>query len=135
MDILGWANDLLVQLSSWMKGYLPQIVLSMVATLLVIYGDNILQVVKQQIGSLKIVLRITLFILFCAFGFGFITSIAAPLFKQLVGSGRCRTSAIFHCVYLLSFRLFSTTKRHDLKLFASITSNKKPELPGLVTRV
>lgn len=82
MDILGWANDLLVQLSSWMKGYLPQIVLSMVATLLVIYGDNILQVVKQQIGSLKVVLRITLFILFCAFGFGFITSIAAPFLSN-----------------------------------------------------
>jgi hypothetical protein len=78
MDILSWLNDILLHISSWMKGYLNQIVLSMVATFLVIYGNNILLFVKQQIGSLKLFLRITLFVAFCAFGFSFITSIAAP---------------------------------------------------------
>ncbi|WP_321326574.1 DUF3392 family protein [Thiomicrorhabdus sp.] len=78
MDILGWLNDTVLHLSGWMKGYLYQIVLSMVATLLVIYGDNIMKIVKQQIGTLKLFLRITLFVAFCAFGFSFLTSIAAP---------------------------------------------------------
>lgn len=79
MDILGWLNDTVLHLSGWMKGNLYQIVLSMVATILVIYGNNIMNIVKQQIGTLKLFLRITLFVAFCAFGFSFITSIAAPL--------------------------------------------------------
>lgn len=78
MDILAWLNDFLLHLSSWMKSYLNEIVLSMVATLLVIYGDSILMMLKKQIGSLKIFLRISLFVAFCAFGFSFITSIATP---------------------------------------------------------
>ncbi|WP_040727958.1 DUF3392 family protein [Thiomicrorhabdus sp. Kp2] len=82
MDILNWLNDILLHVSGWMKGYLNQIVLSMVATLLVIYGDNILGMLKQQIGSLKLFLRITLFVAFCAFGFSFITSIAAPFMSN-----------------------------------------------------
>ena len=82
MDILAWLNDMLLQLSGWMKGYLNEIVLSMVATLLVIYGDTILNFVKKQIGSLKLFLRITLFVAFCAFGFSFITSIAPPFISN-----------------------------------------------------
>lgn len=78
MDIVNWLNDILLHISSWMKGYLNVIVLSMVATLLVIYGDTILGFVKKQIGSLKLFLKITLFVAFCAFGFSFITSIATP---------------------------------------------------------
>jgi len=78
MDILGWLNDSLLHVSGWLKGNLYQIVLSMVATILVIYGNNIMNILKQQIGSLKLFLRITLFVVFCAFGFSFITSIAAP---------------------------------------------------------
>ena len=82
MDILAWLNDILLHLSSWMKGYLNQIVLSMVTTLLVIYGDTILNSVKKQIGSLKLFLRITLFVAFCAFGFSFITSVASPFISS-----------------------------------------------------
>lgn len=78
MDIINFFNDLLLQLSSWMKGYLNEIVLAMVATLLVIYGDKIMLMLRQQIGSLKLFLRFTLFVLFCAFGFSFLTSIATP---------------------------------------------------------
>lgn len=85
MDILGWLNDILLHVSAWMKGYLNEIVLSMVATLLVIYGNNILLMLKNQIGSLKTFLRITLFVAFCAFGFSFITSIAAPFLSHWLG--------------------------------------------------
>lgn len=82
MDILNILNDLLLDLSSWMKGYLKEIVLAMVTTLLVIYGDNILKFVQLQIGSLKMFLRISLFVAFCAFGFSFITSIASPFLSN-----------------------------------------------------
>lgn len=82
MDIIGVLNDLILQISAWLKGYLNEIVLSIVATLLVIYGDAIMRVVKQQIGSLKLFLRISLFIAFCAFGFSFLTAFMAPFISS-----------------------------------------------------
>ncbi len=82
---LSFITDLINSLSGLMKTYLNEIVLSMVATLLVIYGNDILAFVKKQIGSLKLFLRITLFILFCAFGLAFLTSFLTPLISQTVG--------------------------------------------------
>ncbi len=82
---LSFIVDLINSLSGLMKTYLNEIVLSMVATLLVIYGNDILLFVKKQIGSLKLFLRITLFVAFCAFGFAFLTSFLTPLISQTVG--------------------------------------------------
>ncbi|WP_019555714.1 DUF3392 family protein [Thiomicrorhabdus arctica] len=82
---LNFITDLINSLSSLMKTYLNEIVLSMVATLLVIYGNDILSFVKKQIGSLRIFLRISLFVAFCAFGFAFLTSFLTPLMSQTIG--------------------------------------------------
>ena len=81
---LSFIVDLINSLSSLMKTHLNEIVLSMVATLLVIYGNDILLFIKKQIGSLKLFLRITLFVIFCAFGFAFLTSFLTPLISQTV---------------------------------------------------
>lgn len=78
--VLAYVVKLLVGLSGLMRPYLSEIGLSMVATLLVIYGNDISLFVKQQIGSLKYFLRLTLFVLFCAIGFGIITAYLTPLF-------------------------------------------------------
>jgi len=79
-----FVSDFLSLLAGWLKPYLSQIGLSMAATLLVIYGDDIVKVVKRQIGSLQFFLKITLFVLFCAFGFAFITSFITPLLVNLL---------------------------------------------------
>ncbi len=65
--------------SGWMRPYLSEIGLSMVATLLVIFGSDITDFIRKQIGSLKFLLKLTLFVLFCAFGFAFLTSFVTPL--------------------------------------------------------
>lgn len=81
---LTFVTDFLSTLASWMKPYLSEIGLSMAATLLVIYGDNIVGAFKKQVGTLQFFLKITLFVLFCAFGFAFITSFITPLFVSLL---------------------------------------------------
>lgn len=83
MDLTFVTDDLSV-VAGWMKPYLNQIGLSMAATLLVIYGDNITKMVKTQIGSLQMFLKITLFVVFCAFGFALITSFITPLLVGLL---------------------------------------------------
>lgn len=81
---LSFIADFLSVIAGWMKPYLGEIGLSMAATLLVIYGDNITKMVKTQIGSLQMFLKITLFVLFCAFGFALITSFVTPLLVGLL---------------------------------------------------
>lgn len=76
---LSLLHDWIMPISNWLNQYLYEIGLSMVSTLLVIYGDKILAIFKQQIGSVRPVLKITLFVLFCAFGFAFITSFLTPV--------------------------------------------------------
>jgi hypothetical protein len=45
----------------------------------VIFGNDITDFIRKQIGSLKFLLKLTLFVLFCAFGFAFLTSFVTPL--------------------------------------------------------
>ena len=81
---LTFVTDFLSTLSSWMKPYLNEIGLSMAATLLVIYGNNITAAFKKQIGGMQFFLKVTLFVLFCAFGFAFITSFVTPFLMNLL---------------------------------------------------
>lgn len=78
--------DAVSTVSGWMRPYLSEIGLSMAATLLVIFGEDITDFLKKQIGSLKFFLKLTLFILFCAFGFAFLTSFVTPLIVQQLAS-------------------------------------------------
>ncbi|MDX1796740.1 MAG: DUF3392 domain-containing protein [Hydrogenovibrio sp.] len=77
--VLEFAIKMLETLSGWVRPYLSEIGLSMAATLLVIFGDDMISFVKSQIGSLGYFLRLTLFVLFCAIGFAFITSFLTPV--------------------------------------------------------
>jgi len=78
--------DAVSTVSGWMRPYLSVIGLSMAATLLVIFGEDITGFLKKQIGSLKFFLKLTLFILFCAFGFAFLMSFVTPLIVRQLAS-------------------------------------------------
>lgn len=69
---------LLRGLSSVVRPYLSEIGLAMAATLLVVYGQEITDFLKQKMTSLGFVLKITIFVLFCALGFGLIMSYLTP---------------------------------------------------------
>lgn len=99
---LSFVTDFLSLIAGWMKPYLGEIGLSMAATLLVIYGDDITRFVKKQIGSLQFFLKITLFVLFCAFGFALLTSFITPL---VVGLLRDMNEAWLPVVIIGSFYL------------------------------
>lgn len=68
----------LVQTSLWLRPHLMTIALMVVATLLVLYGNNINAVVKRNINHYPFIVRIMIFILLCAFGYGLLTNILTP---------------------------------------------------------
>jgi len=76
--------DFILPIAKWLQSYLYEIGLAMVSTLLVIYGSDILGLLKKQIGGVQPFLRLTLFIIFCAFGFAFLTSFLTPLITGLL---------------------------------------------------
>jgi hypothetical protein len=86
MDLTGLLNDAILEIASWMKDYSNEIVLSIVATLLVIYGDAIMKLVKRQIGGLNKFVKISIFIGFCGFGFSFLTGFASPIVSDWLAS-------------------------------------------------
>ena len=81
---IGWLSDQLIMFSLWLRPYLAQLILAMVASLLVIFGNDLMRLLKQQLGSLAWFLKVTLFVLFCAVGFGLLTSFLAPLLTALL---------------------------------------------------
>ncbi|WP_019894639.1 DUF3392 family protein [Hydrogenovibrio halophilus] len=81
---IGWLSEQLIAFSLWLRPYLGQLVLAMVASLLVIFGNDLMALLKQQLGSLAWFLKVTLFVLFCAVGFGLLTSFFAPLLTALL---------------------------------------------------
>ncbi|MBF0675061.1 DUF3392 domain-containing protein [Pseudomonas sp.] len=67
MDIV---LDLLVTLSRWSRGHLSEIALTLMATLLVLFGPSLNSWLRRQIGSLNFFLRTLLFMVFCALVYG-----------------------------------------------------------------
>ncbi|RAJ98975.1 DUF3392 domain-containing protein [Aliidiomarina maris] len=79
-------ENFLIQSSQWLRPHISTIAFMLVATLLVLYGNNINALVKRNIAHLHVVVRVCIFILLCAFGYGLLTNLATPFVaSQLAG--------------------------------------------------
>jgi hypothetical protein len=98
-------SQILMFITGLVQPHLYAISLAMMATLLVIYGDNVMGLLRQQIGSLNFFLKVTIFILFCGFGFGLITQYLTPLMVELfkMAGQTWLGIAVIGMFYLLGF--------------------------------
>ena len=62
--------DLTASLSRFCRGYLSEIALGLMATLIVIFGPSLNAWIQRSLGNLNFVLRTLLFVLFCAIVYG-----------------------------------------------------------------
>tara|TARA_E500000331_G_scaffold10750_1_gene9918 strand:- start:71 stop:394 length:324 start_codon:yes stop_codon:yes gene_type:complete len=76
--------ELLAQLTRWLSPYFNQMSLMLVATLLVVFGDIINKYVKQVLKPCHFIIRVSLFVLLCAFGYGALTLFGAPFVLHLI---------------------------------------------------
>lgn len=76
--------DLNLQLARHMNLHLSDIALAIVATCLVIYGNNLNNYIKRAVSSWVFVARIAIFILMCTFGYGLLTIWLQPLLEVLL---------------------------------------------------
>lgn len=70
--------------SVWLWGYRNILVTSWVAVLLVLYGDNIIKLLKRAMQPYHYIVRMFSFVLLCSFGFGFIANYGEVAVTKLV---------------------------------------------------
>jgi hypothetical protein len=76
--------SLLNEWGSLFRPYVRDIALAMVATGLVVFGDDLNRAVRRQISHMHFFWRTSIFIVLCAFGYGALTIWLTPvLAKQL----------------------------------------------------
>ena len=75
-----------LQASLWLRPHLSSIAFMVVATLLVLYGDTINGMVKHAIRQYHFIVRVSVFILLCAFGYGLLTTILTPVLATQMAS-------------------------------------------------
>lgn len=77
-------QSVLMRFSSWIQPYYTEIALTILATVLVVYGDVLNKHIKQMIRPYHFVLRTITFVLVCAFGYGLLIVFLTPFVKQLI---------------------------------------------------
>ena len=70
----------------WVRSILPQISFAIIASLLIIYGNNVNKFVKKLLKRQKFFVRILIFVLVCGFGYGALTVYSANLLEDLLHS-------------------------------------------------
>lgn len=65
--------DSLAELGQWFRAYQYQSALAMVATVLVIFGNDINNAIRKLIKTQHFIIRSLVFVLVCTFGYGFAT--------------------------------------------------------------
>ena len=81
---MDWIQSVLTQISQWTQPYYSEISLTILATILVVYGDVFNKHIKRMISPYHFVIRTLIFILICAFGYGLLVVFATPYLKQLI---------------------------------------------------
>lgn len=78
--------DFLTQIGSVLRPYNSDVALALVASLLVITGSDINRYIKRQISSANFVVRTTIFIVVCTFGYGALTVLLTNVVKTQLAS-------------------------------------------------
>lgn len=81
---MDWIQWVLNYLSRWTQPYYSEIALTILATILVVYGDVLNKHIKRMISPYHFVIRTFVFVLVCAFGYGLLVVFATPYVKQLI---------------------------------------------------
>ncbi|MFW5858249.1 MAG: DUF3392 domain-containing protein [Planctomycetota bacterium] len=78
-------------LSQVLRPHLGEVAMALVATLLVVYGNEINAAVKRRVIAWPFVVRLAVFVLLCAVGYGAIIIFVSPL----VAKGLARLGGVW----------------------------------------
>ena len=77
-------SELFSALSRALSPYYTEMSIMLMATILVVYGDIINGHVKRILAPYHFIIRVSLFVVLCAFGYGALTLYGAPFLKHVI---------------------------------------------------
>ena len=77
-------EELIAQASHGLRHYNSQIAMAMAATIFFIYGGGIHTFIRKTMAAYHFVVRLAIFAIICAFGYGLITVYSAKLIAFLL---------------------------------------------------
>ncbi|MCJ8320977.1 MAG: DUF3392 domain-containing protein [Colwellia sp.] len=66
-------QSFLIELGSWFRPYQYQTAMAIIATVLVIFGNDINSAIKKLVSKQHVFVRVVIFVLVCAVGYGLLT--------------------------------------------------------------
>ncbi|MCC5788199.1 MAG: DUF3392 family protein [Opitutales bacterium] len=69
-------------ISDYLRPHTGTIAFSIMATVLIIYGNDINRNIKKQIAQYAFLVRVAIFVTVCAFGYGYATMLLARLLAK-----------------------------------------------------
>ncbi|MAD54970.1 DUF3392 domain-containing protein [Idiomarina sp. UBA3162] len=76
--------QLMNQLGMMLRQHTYEIAMMIMATLLVIYGDEVNRLVKKMVGKYPFIVRALVFVALCAFGYGYLLIGFTPLLASWI---------------------------------------------------
>ena len=78
--------NILVQIGVYLQQHIPSISIGLTATFLMVVGPRLNKVFRKQTSGTNTFVRFILFVLFCTFGYGFLSSQMAKWVASLLRS-------------------------------------------------
>ncbi|MDH5231651.1 MAG: DUF3392 domain-containing protein [Gammaproteobacteria bacterium] len=96
----------------WTRQNIMLIAMAQIATLLVIFGEQINAMVHRLVRPYPFMARIAAFVALCAFGYGALTAVVTPLYAELIAK---LNQMILLPALLVSFILIGMLAEHGVK--------------------
>ena len=109
MDQLQQLTDYVVQ---WLRLHLYTISLAWVASILMIYGNALFKVIGDLIKQWHFLLRVLVFVLFCTFGYGWLTFRIADFLESLLASQSDLLLLVISLLGFIAIGLLAEKKHH-----------------------
>ena len=104
--------ELLTEFGQWLRTYQYQVALAIIATLLVIFGNNINSAIKRLIIKQHFIVRTSIFILVCAFGYGLLTVWLTNLLAQQLAKVPNLYLLPFVFIIFFTLGMYAQKQRH-----------------------
>jgi len=104
--------ELLNDLGHWFRPYQYQSALAIIATILVIFGNDINSAIKRLVVKQHFIVRTLVFVLVCAFGYGLLTVwLTSLLAQQLAKLPSLYLVPVVFAIFL-SLGMYAQKQRH-----------------------
>lgn len=97
---------------AWVNSHASEVALALVATLLVLYGDDINRTFTRSVRPYPWIVRVVSFVVMCAFGYGAITVLVTPLIAEAILTIEARWVGLLTVVAFLAIGVLAERKRY-----------------------